>query len=118
LFPLQIGELGAAGPRERQAVSGPPDPRGVGGGVPARQDAHCTPAPAADRPFSLLGGGVEAGDTLAAALARELMGEVSIEAEILAFNRNVEAIAYEGERVRTHFVIASFLARWTSGDSA
>lgn len=46
------------------------------------------------------------------------MGEVSIEAEILAFNRDVEAIAYEGERVRTHFVIASFLARWTSGDSA
>jgi hypothetical protein len=44
------------------------------------------------------------------------MEEVGIEAEIVGFNRHVEAIYREGDRIRTHFVIASFVARWTSGE--
>ncbi len=66
--------------------------------------------------FSLPGGVVELGETLAAAVARELMEEVGVDAEIIAFNRHVEAIAHEGDQVRTHFVIASFVARWMSGE--
>jgi 8-oxo-dGTP diphosphatase len=66
--------------------------------------------------FSLPGGVVEVGETLAAAVARELEEEVGVSARIIAFNRHVEAIAHEGDRVRTHFVIASFVARWTAGE--
>ncbi len=44
------------------------------------------------------------------------MEEVGIEAEIIAFNRHVEAIFHEGSRIRTHFVIASFVARWTADE--
>jgi 8-oxo-dGTP diphosphatase len=66
--------------------------------------------------FSLPGGVVETGETLAAAVARELEEEVGVSAQILGFNRHVEAIAREGDRVRTHFVIASFVASWISGE--
>jgi 8-oxo-dGTP diphosphatase len=67
--------------------------------------------------FSLPGGVVEVGETLAEAVARELREEVGVSARIIAFNRHVEAIAREGDRVRTHFVIASFVARWKSGEA-
>ena len=45
--------------------------------------------------FSLPGGSVEIGETMPA-LARELMEEVGVEAEIVAFNRHLEAIIPEG----------------------
>jgi 8-oxo-dGTP diphosphatase len=67
--------------------------------------------------FSLPGGVVEIGETLAQAVARELMEEVGVSARIIGFNRHVEAIAREGDRVRTHFVIASFVARWTASEA-
>ena len=66
--------------------------------------------------FSLPGGVVEVGETLAEAALRELREEVGIEAEIIAFNQHVEPITREGGRVRAHFVIASFVGRWTRGE--
>jgi ADP-ribose pyrophosphatase YjhB (NUDIX family) len=67
--------------------------------------------------FSLPGGVVEVGETLAEAVARELYEEVGVEADIVAFNRHAEPILRDGDRVRAHFVIASFVARWTRGEA-
>ena len=67
--------------------------------------------------FSLPGGVVELGETLAEAVARELYEEVGVEADILAFNRHVEPILLDGDRIRAHFVIASFVARWRRGEA-
>jgi 8-oxo-dGTP diphosphatase len=67
--------------------------------------------------FSLPGGVVELGETLIEAAKRERLEEVGVEAEIVAFNRHVEPILREGGRVRTHFVIASFVGRWRRGEA-
>jgi 8-oxo-dGTP diphosphatase len=63
-----------------------------------------------------LAGASKSARPLAAALVRELMEGVGIESEILVFNRHVEAIGHEGSRIRTHFVIASFVVRCIWGE--
>jgi 8-oxo-dGTP diphosphatase len=67
--------------------------------------------------FSLPGGVVEVGETMVEAASRELYEEVGVECAIIGFNRHVEPIVREGGRVRAHFVIASFVARWTRGEA-
>jgi 8-oxo-dGTP diphosphatase len=67
--------------------------------------------------FSLPGGVVEVGETLIEAVKRELFEEVGVEAEIVGFNRHVEPIQRDGGRVRSHFVIASFVGRWRRGEA-
>jgi 8-oxo-dGTP diphosphatase len=69
--------------------------------------------------FSLPGGVVELGETLAEAALRELREEVAVEARIIGFNRHVEAVERDQQGlIRHHYVIASFVAEWVSGEGS
>ncbi len=78
--------------------------------------AERTAPPAALR-FSLPGGIVEVGETIAEAALRELQEETGVEARLVGFNDHVEVIEHDREgRVAAHFVVASFVGLWRSGD--
>ena len=67
--------------------------------------------------YSLPGGLVEPGETLAEAALRELREEVGVEAEIIAFLDHAEVIERDDKsRVTHHFVICAHAARWVAGE--
>jgi 8-oxo-dGTP diphosphatase len=73
--------------------------------------------PPMDALFSLPGGMVEPGETLAEACLRELLEEVGVVAELVGLVAPVEVIERDAQgRVRLHIVIAAHFAVWVSGE--
>ncbi len=75
--------------------------------------------PPMNRLFTLPGGLVEPGETLAEAALRELREEVGVEARVIGLVGPVEVIDRdENGAVRAHFVILAHAAAWLSGEGA
>lgn len=67
--------------------------------------------------YSLPGGLVEVGETLAEAAARELMEEVAVTAEPAGLCGFRDIIVHDAQRrIERHFVVLTFAARWLDGE--
>jgi 8-oxo-dGTP diphosphatase len=67
--------------------------------------------------YTLPGGAVEVGETLHAAVIREVREETQLLVEPMALAGEREVITRDAQgRVERHFVILSFAARWLAGE--
>ena len=66
--------------------------------------------------WTLPGGALEVGESLAEGVAREVREETGLEVEPIELIEVLDRIHREGERVRYHYVIADYLCRLMGGE--
>jgi ADP-ribose pyrophosphatase YjhB (NUDIX family) len=68
--------------------------------------------------WSIPGGAQETGETLTAALVREVREEAGIEVEVTGLLDALDSIERDGEgRARYHYTLVDFTAEWRSGEA-
>lgn len=93
----------------------------VGASIAVLRDGQVLLAARANEPlrgvWTLPGGLVEPGETLAAAALRELREEVGVEARVLGSLTPTEIILHEDDgRLRHHYVVHPHAALWSGGE--
>jgi len=67
--------------------------------------------------YTLPGGGVELGESLAEAVVREVREETSLSIEVVALAGHREVVTRDAQgHIERHFVILCFAARWLAGE--
>lgn len=92
----------------------------IGVGAVAVQDGRVLLVRRGNEPlkghWTLPGGMLEVGETMAEGVKREMREETGLEVEPIELVEILERIHREGDRVQYHYVIADFLCRVTGGE--